>query len=204
MERGSSGEWRRAEPEDGRREGDQNNWGEILNPFYPFAFRTGGIRGPNKDKQRCRWETGGLSRERCRAVFLIGGREVRADHRFSCGRNENENGRWSGQPAVPDILVCNRVDSDPIPRPVVCPRPMTAGELPSLLASLDGPYDKACSIHICPVAKCRCCILRNNPERPFTMSTKFDPPLVLPILLARDYAVPDRPSRPYPHCSVTH
>lgn len=41
------------ETEGGRREGDQNNRGEIVNPFYPPVFRMGGDQegqtGANKN-----------------------------------------------------------------------------------------------------------------------------------------------------------
>jgi len=49
------------------REGDQNNRGEILNPFYSFAFRMGVIRGTKQGQTERR--SGSLSSG---SVLLIG------------------------------------------------------------------------------------------------------------------------------------
>ena len=56
--------------ERGRREGDQNDWGENLNPFYSLAFLTGRITEAKQGQiEKC--ETTGSSREIFKAVFLI-------------------------------------------------------------------------------------------------------------------------------------
>jgi hypothetical protein len=65
----------RGEIESGRKEGDQNDWGENLNPFYPLTSLTGRITETKQEQTKIhKRETRGSSREK-----FNGGRMDRAE-----------------------------------------------------------------------------------------------------------------------------